>query len=140
MRAQVFHKRYGFLFNELLPQEKKSIKEQLGKERSEGKRQAMQLQLQRIESQLNEQRQLSKKEALQKEVKVGCRRRLWPISGACRPGCGLGCVPGCLLLPSGWAQALRGHTSRRPSHASKGPSTRGAARRAAAQLPSLRGS
>jgi hypothetical protein len=68
---QVFAKRYNFLYNEVLPQEKKAIKDRLAKEKSEAKRQELQRSMQRIESQMNEQRQLSKKEQIQKEVKVG---------------------------------------------------------------------
>eukprot|EP00878_Enallax_costatus_P016274 GHUV01017071.1.p1 GENE.GHUV01017071.1~~GHUV01017071.1.p1 ORF type:complete len:227 (+),score=81.86 GHUV01017071.1:193-873(+) len=70
-----FAKRYSFLYNDVIPQERARLKELLKKEKREGKRRELQAQLTRLQQQLSDEQSRRRSEQLEKGWKV-CLWRL----------------------------------------------------------------
>eukprot|EP00877_Chromochloris_zofingiensis_P009127 jgi/Chrzof1/4468/Cz14g14110.t1 len=65
-----FRKQYAFLYDDVLPQEKATLKEQLKKEKSDAKKRNIQTQIARIDQQLREEQSRRKHVVLEKQWKM----------------------------------------------------------------------
>ncbi|WIA41240.1 hypothetical protein OEZ86_004852 [Tetradesmus obliquus] len=66
---EAYSRRYAFLYDEVLPQERAALKQQLKKEKSEGKRRELQAQMTRLQQQLNDESVRRKSKQLEQEWK-----------------------------------------------------------------------
>eukprot|EP00879_Flechtneria_rotunda_P021803 GHRR01022991.1.p1 GENE.GHRR01022991.1~~GHRR01022991.1.p1 ORF type:complete len:285 (+),score=98.94 GHRR01022991.1:173-1027(+) len=79
---QVFAKRYSFLYNDVLPEERAKLKQQLKKEKREDKRWEIQAQLTRLQQQLSEEQVRRRSQQLQHDWKVNCKP-CWVLGSRC---------------------------------------------------------